>query len=579
MNWKSWLGCLDWAPKYNQEWLIADLVAAVVVTIMLIPQSLAYAMIAGLPPEVGLYASMAPLLAYAVFGTSRALAVGPVAVASLMSAAAAGAFAKGDTALFYQASIALALIGGLALFLLGVFRAGFVANMLSHPVVTGFVSASALLIAAGQLGHLIGAPAKGETFLETMVELWHKLGSLNFPTLLLSILCLFWLYAVRKKGKAFLKSKGIEGLLADVLTKAAPVFAIAFSILVAVIFSGAGIKVVGDIPTDLPGLTFPSLPDGAWAELFVPGVLIALVGFVETVSVGHALAAKRKQKIKPDNELLGLGAANIASGAFGGFSVTGGFSRSVVNFDAGAQTPLAGVFTAGGILLATMYLTPLLADLPKATLAATIVVAVLGLIDWDSPKQLWKYSKKDFAAYFVTAVIVLIAGVEAGIMAGVAFSILALMASISQPHWALVGRVPGTEHFRNTLRHDVERVEGVISIRIDESLYFPNARWLEELLIQQATSKPGTKAVVMQCSAINHIDASALEALEQADENLHAMGITLFLSEVKGPVMDRLANTHWFESIAPRVGLTQLGTVEMAKAHVDELAKLPERVM
>lgn len=566
MNWKSWFGILEWAPKYNQTWLVADSVAAVVVTIMLIPQSLAYAMIAGLPPEVGLYASMAPLLAYALFGTSRALAVGPVAVASLMSAAAAGAFAQGDVALFYQASIALALIGGVVLFLLGAFKAGFVANMLSHPVVTGFVSASALLIAAGQLGHLIGAPAKGETFLETMIELGRQLSSLNLPTLLLSLACLAWLYAVRLKGKAFLKQRGIEGLLADVLTKAAPVFAIVFSILVASLFDGAGIKVVGSIPTDLPGLTFPDLPKGAWLELFVPGVLIALVGFVETVSVGHALAAKRKQKIKPDNELLGLGAANIASGAFGGFSVTGGFSRSVVNFDAGAQTPLAGVFTAGGILLATLFLTPLLANLPKATLAATIVVAVLGLVDWDSPKQLWKYSKKDFAAYFVTALVVLVAGVEAGIIAGVVFSILALMASISQPHWAVTGRVPGTEHFRNVLRHDVERSDDVMSLRIDESLYFPNARWLEELLLQQAASKLQTKALVLQCSAINHIDASALEALEQADENLHAMGVTLFLSEVKGPVMDRLSCTHWFESIAPRIGLTHLGTIDMAKA-------------
>lgn len=564
MNIKDWFGCLQWAPKYNREWLVADSVAAVVVTIMLIPQSLAYAMIAGLPPEVGLYASMAPLLAYAVFGSSRALAVGPVAVASLMSAAAAGEFAQGNVEVFYQASIVLALIGGAFLFLLGVLKAGFVANMLSHPVVTGFVSASALLIAAGQVGHLLGVKAKGHTFLETVNELDANLHLSHIPTVLLSIACLAWLWWVRKNGKRVLNKLGIKGLLADVMTKAAPVVAIVVSISVVKLFPGAGIKVVGDIPTNLPGLMFPSVGLEAWAQLALPAILIALVGFVETVSVGHALAAKRKQKIDPDNELLGLGAANLASGAFGGFSVTGGFSRSVVNFDAGAQTPLAGVFTAGGILLATLFLTPFLADLPKATLAATIVVAVLGLVDLKAPSHLWWYSSKDFLAYFITGVLVLTVGVEAGILAGVAFSIMALLAAISQPHWAVVGKVPGTEHFRNELRHEVEMTPGVVSVRVDESLYFPNARWLEELLLKIVNERKGTHSVILQCSAINHIDASAVEALEVADENLQAMGVTLYLSEVKGPVMDQLKYSPWIEHIGGRIGLTHLGTVQMA---------------
>lgn len=561
----TWFGCSSWLPQYNREWFASDLVAAVVVTIMLIPQSLAYALLAGLPAQVGLYASMAPLLAYAVFGSSRAMAVGPVAVASLMSAAAAGQFAQGNVELFYQASVVLAFIGGGVLIGLGLLRAGFVANLLSHPVVGGFVSASALLIAAGQLGAVLGVSAKGETFFQTLMALVGKIAHFDLPTTLIGTLALAWLWAARKWGKQVLKRFGLKGLALEIVFRAAPVLAIVVSIVAVSSLELGSVRTVGVIPTDLPSLFFPSLEPGAWLALFVPGVLIALVGFVETVSVGHALAAKRKQRIDPNQELLGLGAANIASGVFGGYSVTGGFSRSVVNFDAGAQTPMAGVFTAGGILLATLFLTPLLTNLPHATLAATIIIAVLGLIDWHLPSMLWRYSKRDFAAYLLTVFVVLVAGVEAGIIAGVVFSILALLAAISKPHMAVVGQVPGTEHFRNEKRHKVTMVDGVVSVRVDESLYFPNARWLEDALLEVAAQKPNITAMVLQCNAINHIDASALESLEKIDENLQAMGITLYLSEVKGPVQDQLSKSHWYDYIKNRIGLTHLETVAMAK--------------
>lgn len=565
MRLSTWLGCSSWLPQYNREWLTSDLVAAVVVTIMLIPQSLAYALLAGLPAQVGLYASMAPLLAYAVFGSSRAMAVGPVAVASLMSAAAAGQFAQGNVELFYQASVVLAFIGGGVLIVLGLLRAGFVANLLSHPVVGGFVSASALLIAVGQLGSVLGVSAKGETFFQTVMALLKNFAQFDVATALIGALALLWLWAARKWGKNVLKGFGLKGLTLEIVFRAAPVLAIVMSIVAVSLLQLGTVRTVGAIPTDLPGLFFPSLELSRWADLFVPAVLIALVGFVETVSVGHALAAKRKQRIDPNQELLGLGAANLASGVFGGYSITGGFSRSVVNFDAGAQTPMAGVFTAGGILLATLFLTPLLTNLPHATLAATIIIAVLGLIDWHLPGMLWRYSKRDFLAYLLTVIVVLVAGVEAGIIAGVVFSILALLAAISKPHMAVVGQVPGTEHFRNEKRHKVTMVDGVVSVRVDESLYFPNARWLEDALLEVATQKPDTKAMVLQCNAINHIDASALESLEKIDENLQAMGITLYLSEVKGPVQDQLLNSHWYATIQNRIGLTHLETVERAR--------------
>lgn len=565
MKLSTWFGCSSWLPQYNREWLVSDLVAAVVVTIMLIPQSLAYALLAGLPAQVGLYASMAPLLAYAVFGSSRAMAVGPVAVASLMSAAAAGQFAQGNVELFYQASVVLAFIGGGVLIVLGLLRAGFVANLLSHPVVGGFVSASALLIAVGQLGSVLGVSAKGETFFQTVMALLKNSAQFDVATTLIGAFALLWLWSARKWGKNVLKRFGFNGLTLEIVFRAAPVFAIVLSILAVSLLQLGTVRTVGVIPTDLPGLFFPSLELSRWADLFVPAVLIALVGFVETVSVGHALAAKRKQRIDPNQELLGLGAANLASGVFGGYSVTGGFSRSVVNFDAGAQTPMAGVFTAGGILLATLFLTPLLTNLPHATLAATIIIAVLGLIDWHLPGMLWRYSKRDFLAYLLTVTVVLSAGVEAGIIAGVVFSIFALLAAISKPHMAVVGQVPGTEHFRNEKRHKVTMVDGVVSVRVDESLYFPNARWLEDALLEVATQKPDTKAMVLQCNAINHIDASALESLEKIDENLQAMSITLYLSEVKGPVQDQLSNSHWYQHIQNRIGLTHLETVEKAK--------------
>lgn len=570
MNPKSWLGCLHWLPGYDKATLASDAVAALVVTIMLIPQSLAYALLAGLPPQVGLYASMAPLLAYAVFGSSRTMAVGPVAVASLMSAAAAGQFAQGDVALFYQASVAMALLGGVVLFTLGAFKAGFVTNLLSHPVVGGFVTASALLIAVGQFGALIGVSAKGETFVHTVMALIKHFPLFNAWTAAIGLSSLLWLWLVRKRGKQVLAGLGLSGLPLELLLRGAPVLALVVSIVVVSVWAPEGVRTVGVIPTDLPGLMLPALSQDQWLSLVVPGSLIALVGFVETVSVGHALAARRKQRIDPNQELLGLGAANVASGLFGGYSVTGGFSRSVVNFDAGAQTPMAGVFTAGGILLATLFLTPWLANLPQATLAATIVIAVVALIDTDLPRMLWRYSRKDFAAYAVTVALVLVAGVEAGIMAGVGFSVLALLASIGKPHWAVVGQVPGTEHYRNVKRHAVTTVDGVLSVRIDESLYFPNAQWLEDLLLRLAADLGTTRALILQCSAINHIDASALESLEKVDENLHAMGVRFYLSEVKGPVTDKLKNTHWYSSIQARIALTHNDAMSMAVCEMKE---------
>lgn len=571
MNPRQWFGSLGWLPQYNKDWFASDALAALVVTVMLIPQSLAYALLAGLPAHIGLYASIAPLLAYAVFGSSRTLAVGPVAVASLMSAQAAGQFAEGNVELFYQASVAMALIGGLLLMLLGFLRAGFVSNMLSHPVVSAFVTGSALLIALGQVGAVVGIQAKGETFVSTAFALFKGLPQLNLQTTAIGLSSLLWLWSARKWGRSALQRVGLKGLKLELAFRAAPVVAIVASSVAVLALHLEDVKTVGAIPSALPQLMAPKLSLSQWVQLLVPAMLIALVGFVETVSVGHALASKRRQKIDANQELLGLGAANLASGAFGGFSVTGGFSRSVVNFDAGAQTPMAGVMTAGGILAASLFLTPALTHLPKATLAATIILAVWQLIDWHLPKMLKAYSPQDFKAYLATLCMVLLVGVEAGIVAGVLISLLSLLAAISKPHHAVVGQVEGTEHFRNVKRHAVNQHAGVLSVRIDESLYFPNARWLEETVLREVADKPDTRAVVLQCNAINHIDASALEALIALDDNLKDQGVVLYFSELKGPVTDRLMTVPWYQSVVNRIGLTHLQAVELAQKAISNL--------
>ncbi|MFN3989161.1 MAG: SulP family inorganic anion transporter [Erythrobacter sp.] len=550
---------LEWGRSYNREVLTSDLMAAVIVTIMLIPQSLAYAMLAGLPPVVGLYASIMPLVLYAVFGTSRTLAVGPVAVISLMTASAAGAVAPVGTPEYLEAAITLAALSGVMLTALGLLRLGFLANLLSHPVISGFITASGILIATSQAKHILGIRGDGETWPEMLHTLISNLGAVNWATVAIGVPALVFLFWVRKGLKPVLQALGMSPRAADMSAKAGPVVAVALTILAVVGFDLAdkGVAVVGAVPQGLPPFTLPSTDLGLIQQLWVPALLISIIGFVESVSVAQTLAAKRRQRISPDQELIGLGASNIASALSGGYPVTGGFARSVVNFDAGAQTPAAGAFTAVGIALASLYLTPLLFNLPVATLAATIIVAVLSLVDFKTPRQLWAYSKADFAAHAATIIVTLLAGVELGVIAGVLVGLLLYLWRASRPHAAIVGRVPGTEHFRNVLRHKVMTLPHVLSLRIDESLTYLNARWLEEHVLELVAERPELRHVVLMASAVNEIDASGLESLEAINHRLGDAGVCLHLSEVKGPVMDRLQRSHLLADLTGRVFLSQ----------------------
>ncbi len=556
---RRYLPILDWGARYDRATLRDDLIAAIIVTIMLIPQSLAYALLAGLPAEVGLYASIAPLVLYALFGTSRTLAVGPVAVASLMTAAAVGQLAAQGTPEYLGAAIALAVLSGLMLTAMGLLRLGFVANFLSHPVIAGFITAAGLIIAAGQLPHILGIAGGGHSLVEILGRMAADLGSVNLATVAIGMPTLAFLWWARARMKAWLTARGLSDMAAGTIARTGPVMAVAATALAAWAFAlpAAGVAIVGDIPAGLPVPALPPLDLGLWAQIAVPALLISIVGYVESISVAQTLAAKRRQRIDPDQELIALGAANIGSGLSGGFPVTGGFARSVVNFDAGAQTPAAGAFTAVGMALATLTLTPALYFLPKATLAATIIVAVLSLVDFGALRRTWAYSRKDGAAMAATILVTLGFGVEPGIIAGVALSLLLHLYRTSRPHVAIVGQVPGTEHFRNVERHAVVTAPDVVSIRVDESLYFPNARFLEDTVLAQVAARPELRHVVLMFSAVNEVDASALETLEGLNAGLKASGVSLHLSEVKGPVMDRLQRSHFLADLTGEVHLTQ----------------------
>ena len=563
------LPCRDWLKTYSVKTLGSDLVAAVVVTIMLIPQSLAYALLAGLPAEMGLYASILPLVAYALLGSSRTLSVGPVAVVSLMTATAVGNVTRELQVDYATAAITLALLSGTLLILLGLIRFGFVANLLSHPVVSGFITSSGILIGLSQLGHILGITAEGDTLPSLLSSLLAALGNSNVYTLAIGAFALLFLQLCRTRLAGALSTLGMARSTAELMTKAAPVMAVVLTILLAALgnLETKGVALVGAIPQGLPAFSAPNLSLAVLGELLVPALLIALIGFVESVSVGRTLGGKRGERIDPNQELIGLGAANIAAGVSGGFPVTGGFSRSVVNFDAGARTQAASIMTAGGIALAAAFLTPALYFLPKATLAATIIVAVSSLLDWQAIREAWQYDKADFTAIAATIVMTLLFGVEVGVLVGVATSIGLHLHRTMRPHFAIVGAVPGTEHYRNVQRHDVVTHNNILSIRVDESLYFANSAFLEDLVYSEVDKSGLVEHVVLMCPAINSIDLSALEALQEINRRLLAADIKLHLSEVKGPVMDALQRSHFLDKLAGKVFLNHHAAVqELAQA-------------
>jgi SulP family sulfate permease len=492
---------------------------------------------------------MLPLVVYALMGSSPALSVGPAALRSIMSLAAVGAVVTQGSADFMAASLLLALMVGALLLIMGALRMGFVAGFLSHPVLSGFVTASGLLIAMSQWPHVWGSPLSGQNLAVFVQSWWHSGTGFHGLTLAVGLSTMLWLGLSK------------HWLQRGMLIKAVPLLTMAVAIVLTqqLGWAAQGLAVVGDIPSGAMPWTLGPVLGVSWSTaqaLLVPALLIAVMTFVEQVSIAQSLAAKRRGRIDTNAEMRAMGGANLAAGLTGGFAVGASFSRSVVNDEAGARTPMAGLFTAVLLLITALFLTPWLSQLPLAVLAATILMALGSLLDFGSFAKTWRYSRADFAAQALTFGVTLLVDLVSGLTAGVVASLLLHIWHSSRPHIATLGHVTGTEHYRNVLRHEVVTHPEVLGLRPDESLFFANARFLEDHVAAAVAAHPALRHVVLQCNAINDIDASGLESLHTIDQRLREQGIALHLSEVKGPVMDRLQRSDWLQNMSGQVFLT-----------------------
>jgi sulfate permease, SulP family len=544
-----------WLANYRREDLQDDLTAGVVTAILLVPQGLAFALLAGLPPEVGLYASVAPPIVYALLGSSRPLSVGPVSVAALLVANALGAagLAPGDPG-YLNDALLLAALTGAVLLLMAALGLGALVNFLGHPVLSGFISGAAVLIILSQLATLLGIPAApAGSGAGMLAHYWHTAAGLHLPTAALGLGSVLTLLLFRSPAVRLLERFGVGPRLAGLASRVGPLAMVAGATgLVAWLgLDRLGIAIVGHIPGGLPAPRLDFLNPQRALELLPAALIIALIGYVESVSVAKALAFRRRQKIDNNQELMALGAANVAAAVAGGMPVAGGFSRSMVNFAAGARTQLAAIVTGLLVGLTALFFTPWFHHLPRAALAAIIVVAVAALIDWAMVVRTWRYDRADAMALLVTFGGVLAFDIEFGLLLGLAVSIGTFLARSSRPHIAVVGRMRGTEHYRNVERHAVETWPDLLLVRVDRSLFFANVAHVEDVVAAAAAEQPDLRHLVLVCSAMNTIDHSALESLEALAESLREAGIILHLAEVRGPVMDRLVRSDLLERLEP----------------------------
>lgn len=563
MSLKRFFPILAWGSGYSGRVFGSDLVAAVTVTMLLLPQALAYSLLVGVPPQAGLYASMAPLLLYAIFGTSTALSIGPIVVVSVMTGSAAAKVAPPGTPEHLGAVVALTLVTGILLVAMGALRLGFLVSFISYPVVSGVIIATAVHIAATQASSLFGISSKGNNLLEMMTSIVSSAGKIHPRTSAVGLVSLAFLLWAQRRLQPLLLRLRVGGHAADLLAKTGPAVVIvaATAAVWALGLDKRGVGILGTIPRGLPVPVLPPVDIGLWKTILLPALLVGIVGYVQSITVALTLAARRRERVDPDQELIAMGAADIASAVSGGYPVAGAISRSAVGFEAGVRTPAAGAYTAAGIGLVVLFLTPLLFFLPKAALAAVIIASVLSMPDLGAIKRAHACSRTDSAAMAATILVTWVVGIEQGLLAGVALSIAFHLYETSRPHAAVVGQIPGTAHFRN-----VEDFAGVtdpeiLSLRVDESLYFPNTRFIEDLVNNAVASNPAVRHVILLFSAVNKVDASAVESLEAINRRLQAGGIKLHLSEVKGPVMDRLGRSGFLEKLTGSVHLTHFQAV------------------
>lgn len=533
---------LDWLRQYRRAALAGDISAGIVVAMMMIPQGMAYAIVAGLPPVVGIYASILPPLMYALIGTSSTQSVGPMAIVSLMIASSLAPLAAPGSALYGVLAAQLALLAGVALLLCGLLRIGFLANFFSRPVMSGFTIGCALVIAWGQLQTLFGGAP------------WAP----HWPSAILGLVSLVCLVAARQWLAAMLRALSVPTGVADVAAKLAPmVVVLGATALVALLnLAQLGVATTGAVPPGLPSLNLAT-SSAHWQALVQPALLIGFVVFLISMSGAQALALKRGgEKLHSNRELIALGAANVGSAISGGFAVTGSISRSAVNYAAGAQTQLASIITAALLALALLAPTGWLALLPLPTLAATIIVAVFGMLEWVTLTTAWRYDRADALALLAAALGVVVLGVEAGVMVGVALSIGALIWRASRPHIAVLGRIAGSEHFRNIDRYSTATAPGLLMLRIDAGLFFGNVEAVNARIDEVLSAHPGTEHLVLVLSAVNAIDTTALFGLQDLNSSLRSRGIVLHLAEVKGPVMDRLKQSRLLEALSGQLFLS-----------------------
>ena len=543
---------LKWLKTYHPTHFKADVVAALIVLAMLVPQGMAYAMLAGLPPVMGIYASILPMIIYAFTGSSTTLSIGPVAIISMMVfSALQPLFAVGSTA-YIEAACLLAIMVGIISLILGLFRFGFLIQLISHPVIKSFIIASALLIALGQFKFLLDIPLQTNNipeFIGSLVNNFHHISFLSVGVSLAAISILVFLP---------------KWVRSDFLNKTIPLLLVLSSIIVVYAFNldQHGLKTVGIIPTGLPSFHFPTWNFDLVQKLLPSAFIIAMISFVESLAIAQATALQKRDDLNSNQELIALGLANIAAGINMGFAVSGSLSRTVVNSDAGAKTPMSGVMSSLLMIAVSLYFTSFFQNLPLTILAATIFVSIWKLVSFLPFFETWKYSKADGLAMWATFLGVTCIDISTGLVIGIILTFILLLWRISRPHIAVIGLVEGTQHFRNVSRYDVLTTETIASFRIDENLNFLNAHVLKGYIITELSHNPQIQHVVINCSSISNIDLSAVEMLEELNGELLQLGIQLHLSEVKSPVMDRLNSSRLINMLSGKIFLSHYQAIQ-----------------
>ncbi len=541
-----------WLKSYTREDFNGDLFAGIITAILLVPQGIAYAILAGLPPQLGLYASILPPVLYAVLGTSRTLSVGPVSIAAIMIASALTAPEISVLGNPVQSALILSAESGIIMLLMALLRMGGLVNFISHPVLTGFTSGAALLIIGSQLPQLFGLKTPSCAFEISCYS--HYLSGFVPTTLVIGLGALVLLGFFGKPLTSLLKRANLPLPLITAISRCGPLLTIVLATLAVGYFDPVGrqaVAVVGNVPSGFPALSIGFIVVEKWRVLLPYSGFIALIAYVESVAIAKVTANFRGEKIIPNQELIALGAANLASAISGGMPVAGGFSRTMVNFSAGARTQMAMLIAAGLLALAVIFFSPWFESIPKAALAAIILVAILPLVKLGNIPLTWRYDRGDGIAEIATLLGVLVYGIEQGISLGIFLTLVSHLRKTSRPHIAVVGRIPGTEHYRNIKRHNVETWPHLLLLRVDESITFANINYIDEFIDAELRQQPDINHVVLVFASISDIDTTALEVLESLNHALQAAQITLHISEAKGPVLDKLEKTDFLRQLQP----------------------------